>query len=94
MSTIEALVPIQERLMIINNTLKSAVMDLLHFIFSFMLTFVCFAVMGCVMFGFKMKEFKDVQSAFHTLFRYSLAEESFSCSPPHFISIVPYRHSI
>jgi hypothetical protein len=47
--------------MITNNTLKSAMMDLVHFVFSFMLTFICFSVMGCVMFGFKMKGFKDVR---------------------------------
>ena len=40
---------VQERLNIVNQTLAKAAPDLLHFTISFLLSFLCFAVMGCVM---------------------------------------------
>eukprot|EP01043_Picozoa_sp_COSAG02_P041404 COSAG02_NODE_3428_length_6761_cov_2.354398_5_plen_150_part_00 len=39
-----------------------------------MISFLCFAVMGCVMFGFKMTEFKTVTDAFHALFNMSIGD--------------------
>jgi hypothetical protein len=65
---------VQERLNIVNETLAKASVDLLHFTISFMISFLCFAVMGCVMFGFKMTEFKTVTDAFHALFNMSIGD--------------------
>ena len=55
---------------------SQASVDLLHFTISFMLSFACFAVMGCVMFGFKMTQFKSVMDAFHALFNISIGDTS------------------
>ena len=67
-------VRVQERLNIINETLITAANDLLHFTITFMLSLLCFAVMGCVLFGFKMTEFKTIGDAFHALFVMSMGE--------------------
>lgn len=67
-------VRVQERLNIVNQTLVKAAVDLMHFTLSFMMCFFCFAVMGCVMFGFKMTEFKSITDAFHALFNMSIGD--------------------
>ena len=67
-------IKVQERLNIINETLAKAAIDLLHFLIALLLSYVCFAVMGCVMFGFKMTEFKSVTDALHALFNMSIGD--------------------
>jgi hypothetical protein len=64
----------QERLNIVNETLAKAFVDLAHFLITCFISFLCFAVMGCVMFGFKMTEFKSVANAFHALFNMSIGD--------------------
>ena len=59
---------VQDRLMVVNRTLAGAATDIGHFMITFVVAYFCFALCGMVMFGLKMKPFRDLSTSAHTLF--------------------------
>eukprot|EP01050_Picozoa_sp_SAG11_P014315 SAG11_NODE_1748_length_4320_cov_19.924899_3_plen_265_part_00 len=54
--------------MLVNQTLSNALVDVAHFMISFLAAFACFSLCATVMFGLKMKAFSNPSNSFHSLF--------------------------
>ena len=59
---------VQDRLMVVNKTLAGAAVDIVHFLVTFFVAFLCFSLCATVMFGLKMKAFHSIMASSHSLF--------------------------
>ena len=59
---------VQDRLMVVFETLRSSSVDIVHFFVTFGVSFFCFSLTATVMFGLKMKSFHTIASSSHSLF--------------------------